>query len=56
MTEEEEKKRIQIDLLRRRREDLMNRPLDPRYTEASMRAFSEEITEIDWEIKYLEGL
>ena len=54
MTEEQEQTRIQIKLLRDRREELMTRKLDSRFLEASMRAMSEEITEIDAEIRYLE--
>jgi len=54
MTEEEEKNRIHLDSLRDRRQDLMTRKLDPRFPEASMRAFSEEITELNFEIQSLE--
>ena len=54
MTEEQEQTRIQIKLLRDRREELMTRKLDSRFLEASMRAMSEEITEIEAEIRYLE--
>jgi hypothetical protein len=55
MTEEQEKTRIQIRLLRFRHDDLMTRPLDPKFPEESMRAMSEEITELAFEIKRLEA-
>jgi hypothetical protein len=53
MKEEEEEKnqvRNQINLIRAQIAELMNTPLDPEFPEASMRASSEAITELESEI------